>query len=158
MSLPAVVRRPVREEDRSFLREVYASTRAHEMAVVPWTDAQKEEFLASQFDAQDRHYREHFPDCAFDVLWVGDERIGRLYVDRREDELRVVDIALLPAWRGRGLGRVLMQEVLDEAGRSGLPVRIHVERGNPAMHLYTRLGFHSIGGTPIYDLMEWTPT
>lgn len=154
---PPVVLRAARDEDRPFLRELYASTRADEMALVPWTPEQKAEFLTSQFEAQDRYYREHYPDCTFDVLWSGEERIGRLYVDRRPEELRVVDIALLPDWRGQGLGRSLMQGILDEAAGQGLPVRIHVERGNPAMHLYARLGFRSVGGTPVYDLLEWSP-
>ena len=83
---PAVALRPVdRVADADFLYAVYASTRAEELAVVPWSEAQKEGFLRMQFDAQDRYWREQNPAAAFDVILVGGTPAGRLYVNRRAD-------------------------------------------------------------------------
>lgn len=160
---PGLVYRPMREADIAFLAELYASTRRDELAPVPWSDERKEDFLRSQFEAQHRHYQEHFPDCAFLVIVRcsgedgGGEPVGRLYVDRRDDEIRLVDIALLPGHRGRGLGTAILGRVLAEGRQRGLPVRIHVEHSNRARRLYERLGFHLLDTNGVYALMEWSP-
>ncbi len=140
----ATTLRPITPEDQAFLRRVYASTRAEEMAVVPWSEGEKEDFLRFQFDAQHRYYQEQFPRAAFDLILRRGEPIGRLYVDRREDEIRLIDIALLPGHRGGGLGGAIMGEILAEGAAAGKLVRIHVEHDNPAMRLYRRLGFEKI--------------
>ncbi|HEY2769903.1 MAG TPA: GNAT family N-acetyltransferase [Solirubrobacteraceae bacterium] len=150
--------RPVGPDDQSFLRRVYASTREAELANVDWTDEQKAEFVRFQFHAQATHYRERFPDAAHHVILVDGRQAGRLYVDRRPDEICVVDIALLPEFRGRGVGGSLLRDVLAEAERSGCPVTIHVERFNPAQRLYARLGFVLAEEEgPVYLMMRWTP-
>jgi ribosomal protein S18 acetylase RimI-like enzyme len=86
------------------------------------------------------------------------EPIGRLYVDRWADQIRLVDIALLPEHRGAGLGRAILEELLAEGERRGLPVTIHVEYNNPALRLYRRLGFRHVDSNGIYYLMRWEPT
>ncbi|MEZ5333123.1 MAG: GNAT family N-acetyltransferase [Thermoanaerobaculia bacterium] len=149
--------RPATDEDLPFLRRVYASTRAAELEAVPWTSQEKERFLAFQFEAQHRDYRERFPHAAYDVVLADGEAVGRLYVDRRDGEIRLIDIALLPERRGRGFGSVLLTRLLAEAEASGLPVRIHVERRNPALDLYLRLGFRAVEHGGVYDLLEWRP-
>jgi ribosomal protein S18 acetylase RimI-like enzyme len=154
---PPVALRPATPADAEFLYRVYANTRYEELAPVGWPPEQVEAFLRMQFRAQDTHYRRFFPATAFDVVECGGEPVGRLYVDRRPDEIRVVDIALLPEHRSRGLGTRLMAPLLAEAGAAGLPVRIHVEVNNPAKAWYARLGFVTTGGTDVYDLMEWNP-
>lgn len=154
---PSVAFRPIGQQDQEFLYSVYASTRQQELAVVDWSAEQKEQFLRMQFSAQHKHYQENYTAASFDVILLDSEPIGRLYVDRRDQEIRVIDIALLPEHRGRGIGGRMMQDLLDEAQSNGIPVCIHVERNNPAMHLYQRLGFQVIGDTGVYLLMQWTP-
>ena len=124
------------------------------MANVAWSDEEKRAFLEMQFQAQDSYYREHYPDCEFTLLLLDGVPAGRLYVHRRADELRVVDIAMLGKHRNRGIGGGLMREVLAEGAARGLPVRIHVEKDNPARKLYDRLGFVKIGDSGVYDLLE----
>jgi ribosomal protein S18 acetylase RimI-like enzyme len=149
--------RPITETDQRSLLRLYASTREEELAEVPWSEEEKAAFLRMQFEAQHRFYTEQFPAASFDLVLDGDEPIGRLYLDRREDEHRVIDIALLPEHRGQGLGARLMERVLAEAAEAGKPVRIHVEKNNPAMRLYRRLGFERVEDQGVYDLMEWLP-
>ncbi len=149
--------RPIRPRDRAFLYQVYAGTRAEELAPLPWDEAEKAAFLRMQFDAQHKYYREQFPDARFDVVRYRGRRIGRLYVDRRADEIRIIDIALLAERRGNGIGGMLMRELLDEAAAAGKPVRIHVEKFNRALGLYRRLGFSQIEDQGVYLLMEWSP-
>jgi ribosomal protein S18 acetylase RimI-like enzyme len=145
--------RPATPFDRDFLLEVYASTRTEELAVVPWDDDQKKTFLRMQFVAQDRAYRGQMPDASYDIVVVDGVRAGRFYVDRRAEEIRIVDIALLPDHRGSGIGTELLRAILDEGEASGKPVTIHVVEGNPARALYERLGFREIGGTGVHVLL-----
>jgi ribosomal protein S18 acetylase RimI-like enzyme len=147
--------RPALEDDRPFLLDVYASTRADELALVSWTDDEKEAFIAQQYAAQDATYRARYPDGSFLVIEVQGRPVGRLYLARLMDEIRVVDIALLPAARGQGIGTALLRGVLGEAEGKGLVVRLHVEAWNPAMRLYQRLGFRRLETRGIYEFMEW---
>ena len=140
--------RACRADDDSILREIYASTRAHDLARTAWTEEQRLAFLRMQFDAQDRHYRAHFPTAQFDLVVLGDapsgQPIGRLYVDRRPTTIAVLDISLLPAHRGHGIGAQLMATILREARASARNVELHVEKQNPARRLYERLGFRVV--------------
>ena len=148
--------RPERDDDREFLYRLYASTRAGEMALIDWPDENKEIFLRSQFKAQHSHYLAHYADSRFDVIEQAGIAIGRLYVARWPDEIRIIDITLLPQHRGRGLGGGLLRALLDEAAAAGKRVSIHVEIHNPAIRLYARLGFKPIGeDNGIRRQMEW---
>ena len=151
-----IVYRKRREDDDEFLFRLYASTRADEMKMVPWTEVEKEQFLRMQFRAQTVYYDEHYDGDEFFVIERDGLPIGRLYLDQQPEDLRIVDIALLPEIRGAGLGTILLKEILDRAASSNLPVTIHVEHFNPAMHLYERLGFRHIDTNGVYHLMQWT--
>lgn len=153
----SLVFRPAVAADRPFLRALYASTREDEMRVVDWTDEQKDAFLTQQFNAQHDYYHAQFPSAEFLVVERKGEAIGRIYLDRRETELRLVDIALVPEMRNQGLGKALLQDLLDEGRAVDLPVSIHVEQYNPAMRLYLRLGFRPIRDKGVYQLLEWRP-
>jgi ribosomal protein S18 acetylase RimI-like enzyme len=151
---PEVALRPAGEADEDFLSRVYASTRAEELAPLPWSDDQKQAFLAQQFHAQSADYAANFADGSFDVVLVDGEPAGRMIVARREDELKLVDIALLPAHRGQGVGSSLIAPLLDEADERGVRVTIYVERFNRALRLYGRLGFETVHDTGMYLRME----
>lgn len=156
--MSAVTLRPIREEDLEFLLRLYATTRADEMAMVTdWSDEQKEWFVRMQFQAQHAWYQEHYGDAQFDLVLMEDVPVGRLYVHRRAAEIRLVDISLVPDLRGKGIGSALLRELMAEAEAAGKPLTIHVEKYNPAMRLYLRLGFKPIEDRGPYDLMEWKP-
>ena len=150
-----VALRTVTEDDRAFLLSVYASTRDEELAQVAWAPGQLEAFLELQFGAQDRDYRGNHPAGAFDVIEVDGQAVGRLYVDRGADELRLVDIALLPAYRSLGVGERLIRSLQAEAAATGRVVVLHVEATNRAAHLYERLGFVVVDERGVHRRMEW---
>jgi ribosomal protein S18 acetylase RimI-like enzyme len=150
-----VTLRPIRPEDGPFLLTVYASTREPELAAVEWDAAQKAAFVKMQFDAQHAYYQEHYAGAAFEVILVDGQPAGRLYVAREADEIRIVDIAFLPEYCNRGIGTTLLHGLQSEAAAAGKPLRIHVERFNPALRLYERLGFHPIADRGVYLFMEW---
>jgi ribosomal protein S18 acetylase RimI-like enzyme len=149
--------RALEPEDRDHLYRVYASTRAEELAPAPWNEAQKAEFLHSQFNAQHRYYIEHYPQARFQVIELDGAPAGRLYLDERASEIRIVDIALLPEYRRRGAGTQLLCDILAEGRRLNVPVTIHVERFNPALRLYERLGFRMTEDRGVYYFMKWNP-
>src|SRR3954467_8653370 len=110
-----VVLQPVRPDDEAFLRAVYASTRAEELALTGWSEPQRESFLRMQFHAQDKHYRENYPGAELSIVQVDGASAGRLYVHRRATEILVMDIALLPKYRRYGIGTGLLKNILAEA-------------------------------------------
>jgi ribosomal protein S18 acetylase RimI-like enzyme len=150
-----VTLRPIADADEPLLRRVYASTRAEELAPVPWTDDQKRAFVDQQFDARAAHYAQHYPGMTRDVVVVDGVDAGHLLVDRWEREIRIVDVALLPEHRGGGAGTTLLKALMDEARAAGKALSIHVERTNPAMALYERLGFAPVAEEGVYLRMEW---
>lgn len=151
--------RPIADDDRPLLYRIFASTRDEEVAMVDWpSDAARETFLTQQFHAQHTYYQAEFSNAQYDVILVDGQPAGRLYVDRREDEIRIIDIALLPEFRGRGIGGGLIEDLMEEAAAAGKPLRICVERINRAMTLYVRLGFREIEDLGAHFLMEWSPS
>lgn len=146
------------EGDRPFLRDLYGSFRAAELAPVPWSDAEKAEFLDSQFALQTIHFDRFFPDADFLIIEEAGTPMGRLYLDRKPDGFLVVDIGFLPHRRGAGLGTALLRHVHAQAARAGASrVWLHVLEENPgARLLYERLGFRGIeGGEGPYRRMAW---
>jgi len=143
--------------DEDFLYSVYASTRADEMARVDWTAEQQEAFLRMQFRAQTQFYIENYPGAEFQVIVQNDQPIGRLYIHKRENEIRIMDIALRPAHRNSGIGSSLLRDILKQGKNLNLPVTIHVEQFNPALRLYQRMGFRPKEDKGVYLLMEWLP-
>jgi ribosomal protein S18 acetylase RimI-like enzyme len=149
--------RPVTDADRAFLLDVYASTREAELDLVDWDEATRRSFVEMQFEAQDRHYRAHYDNTTYDVVIVDGECAGRLYVGRWAEEIRIVDIALIPRFRGRGIGGGLLAALMAEADTAGKPLTIHVERENPALRLYRRLGFTVTRELDVYLFMTRQP-
>ena len=151
-----VTLKAITDNNSDFLFAVYASTRADEVAQLPqWSEAQRQAFLQQQFTAQHAYYQAQFTLADFCLICRHDEAIGRLYLERRSDEIRLIDIALLPSQRGNGLGSALLRCLLQLGQQLELPVRIHVEKQNPAMRLYRRLGFVRLEDKGVYDLLQW---
>ena len=149
--------RPSIPEDEAFLRCLYASTRAAEMAVVPWSDEEKQSFLDMQFTAQRSDYANRFPESEHSIILLDDEPIGRIWVNRTDREVRLIDIALVPERRGHGTGTMLLEGLQEQAREAGRPLRHSVYKTNvDALRFYQRLGFEVVEDFETYVLMEWT--
>ena len=149
--------RRIGDADLPFLCAVYASTRTEELARSGWPPEMQQQFLAQQFEAQHRHYQRHYPDAEWLVIERGGEAIGRLYIEEWPSQIRIIDISLLPAARGGGAGSAILHDLMRDAAGKGKRVSIHVERENPAMRLYRRLGFVTVEEQQVYDRLEWDP-
>ena len=154
--------RPAEGDDEPFLRDLFRVLRWDEFAALGWPDDQRSRFIDLQFNYRKRHYDAAFGTAELYVVTHGPTPIGQFHVDRDGRALHVVDISLLPEWRGRGIGAALLALLQAEvrAGR-GEAVRLEVAVGNPAERLYRRLGFVEI--PPEDDLprisreMTWRP-
>jgi GNAT superfamily N-acetyltransferase len=147
--------RPITPGDDPFLAGLYASTRGEELAVTGWSDEEKAVFCRRQFDAQTVHYRDNYPGALLQVIERGGRAIGRLYLTHWETEIRIMDVALVAEHRGSGIGTKLLRQLQDEARGAGKTLTIHVERFNPALRLYERLGFKMAEDKGVYLLLEW---
>jgi GNAT superfamily N-acetyltransferase len=146
--------RPEDSGDAEFLLDLYLSVRWPELECTHWPDAAKQAFLASQFQIQTQQYRAHYPGMERWVVESGAGPVGRLYLLATEEELRLVDISLLPEWRNRGVGTALLEQLGRQADALGMPLRLHVEEHNPARRLYRRLGFEERETSGLYWLLE----
>jgi ribosomal protein S18 acetylase RimI-like enzyme len=150
--------RPAGPADADFLLRVYASTREDELAQTGWDAAMRQAFVRQQWQAQARHYQQHWPQAEHGVISVRRgaalHPAGRLWLDRRAEALHVLDISLLPEWRGQGLGGAVLRQLM--AGPTGGAVSIYVETHNPARRLYDRLGFQPVGQPDgVHQFMRW---
>ncbi|HEX6085893.1 MAG TPA: GNAT family N-acetyltransferase [Thermoanaerobaculia bacterium] len=157
VSRDAITLRPATQADYFFMRQLYGSTREEEMKQFPFDEFQKKAFLDQQFAAQYQHYQLHYPTCERNIVERDGQPIGRMWIDEWRDQIRLVDIALMPEARGTGIGTMLVQEVLERGRKAAKPVTIHVEGFNPALRLYERLGFVKVDTNGMYYLMKWTP-
>ena len=147
--------RRITDDDLAFLARVHASSRVDEFAVAPWPEAQKAAFVHVQFNLQHLHFQKQHPDADWLIVTRGGEDIGRLYIVRWPTQHRIIDITLLPEYRGKGAGEALLRDLMDEAAAAGKALSIHVEKHNPAMRLCRRLGFSVEQDEGLYDLLRW---
>jgi ribosomal protein S18 acetylase RimI-like enzyme len=150
--------RPAAAADDALLRRIYASTREEEMAATGWPAQRRTAFLHQQFVAQQRHFRQHYPGAQNLIMERDGQPVGRLCWHWMPGELRMVDISLLPEWRGLGLGRQVVMALQALAAAQGLAMGLHVEVGNRAIALYERLGFVVTGHSGLHHRMRWTDT
>lgn len=143
--------------DTPFAQSVYASTRAEEMKLVDWSDEQKDTFLRMQFEAQTKHYAIHYPQAEYIIIQLADQPVGRLIVENRADHYLIIDIALLPEYRNRGIGQTLIEDLKKQVVQLKLPLVLRVEFFNPAIRFYQRLGFVKSRKIQIYHEMVWKP-
>ncbi len=156
--MSGITLRPVGAGDEAPLFALFCQEREAPFRALGWTDAQVGALLRAQFDAQSHGWRQRFPSARFDAVMDDGVLIGRLYVERTPEAIRLIDTALTAERRGRGLGTALLRALLDEAAGAGLPVVLHVDHGNPARRLYERLGFAEVGRDELRAAMRWAVT
>lgn len=148
--------RLVTKDDEPFLIDLYAGTRADELSQVEWPEGQREVFVRWQFDLQRREYDARFPAARYQLILIDGEPAGRIWVGEDEEQIRLLDIALLPQFQKRGAGTVLLRELMKEAARAGKFLRHMVfVLNNDAHRFYERLGFVIIEDLGAYKHMEW---
>jgi GNAT superfamily N-acetyltransferase len=150
--------RPVTLSDDQFLLSVYESTRKDELDQVEWPEGQREAFVRWQFELQRREYDARFPDADYSIILVNGEAAGRIWIGHDDEQIRLLDIALLPQFQNRGAGTELLRRLIDQAAQTGKVLRHMVfVLNNDAHRFYERLGFVAIEDLGAYKHMEWRP-
>jgi GNAT superfamily N-acetyltransferase len=151
--------RPMAEADLPFIAALYASTRAEEVAATQWPEEMQHAFLDQQHQAQHHHYQAHYPEAEWLIVEAAGEPVGRLYLDARDDDVHLIDISLIAARRGAGIGTAIVEDLIDQARGLGRTITLYVEPPNPARRLYERLGFapDPERETAVYEMMVWRP-
>lgn len=143
------------EEDEELLFEIYASTRHDEFANLGWPEQELSRFLRMQYEMQKISYQTRYPNACYEIVVDQGGRIGRMLTADSEEAVVLVDVALLPAARGQGIGSLLIRDLQRKAAAVHKPIRLNVLADNPARRLYARLGFHVTGHQFPYIAMEW---
>jgi GNAT superfamily N-acetyltransferase len=153
----SIATRRVQPEDRSFLLELYKSSRGDDLRGLGWDEQRISEFLDMQYEAQQNFYTSDYRDATDELMLLKDKPIGRLMIESRPHEIRCIDLALLPEYRERGWGTEIIQKLQDQARREQKPLRLQVIRFSRAVNLFDRLGFVRTSETGTHFQMEWTP-
>jgi len=152
---PNIKLRAVQPEDEAFLISVYGSSREQELAMVPWTDEQRRAFVKFQYTAQLNFYQTEFPNSEHWVIVADGEPVGRLFLDRREAQIRILDITILTPHRGKGIGLPVIRYVMDEAAAGGKSVGINLDLFSTSQPTFERLGFKPTEKTDSHTLYVW---
>lgn len=142
-------------KDELFLYELYITTRVNDFMMLGLDKQQLDALLHMQFEAQQRSYGCKFPQTKQEIIYYGEVKIGRMMTASQRESIHLIDISLLPHFRGKGYGTKLIQKLLRSAVIRNLPVTLHVATGNPAQRLYERCGFYVTGEAPPYIAMKW---
>lgn len=139
--------RAATQEDATFLYNLLKTTMQEVVAQIwGWDEHWQRE-----------HFRENFEPGKERIIVLEGKDIGVISVEQREDEVFLSKIYILPDYQGRGIGTRLVNAVLDQAFRSGLPVTLRVLKVNPAKRLYERLGFVEVKETETHYQMKAIP-
>ena len=149
--------RKIEDSDLPFLKEVYKSTREAEMQLVDWTEEERERFIHQQFESQHNYYQQVYHEATFEIIYLDNEPVGRLYLWESDRQIRIVDISLLPGFRNQGIVSIILNILLEKSDLSSKVLSIHVEYYNQALSLYQRLGFEQKDQTGVYFYMERNP-
>ncbi|MFJ7669418.1 GNAT family N-acetyltransferase [Lysinibacillus sp. NPDC097195] len=145
----------ITNEDEAFLYKVYRSTRNHEVALWGWTVDQKQLFLAMQWRSQQASYNRQFSKASHSLIVVDKQFVGRLLIEEMADYHHLIDISILPAFQGKGIGSCIIAELLQTAREGNKAVVLQAFHTNPARGLYERLGFQVVSGDELYLKMRW---
>ena len=149
--------RPVEDADILFIETVYRSTREEELKLTQWTEHQKWAFIKMQSMAQLAEYKIKFPGAAFQVIIYKKQDAGRFYTWENEHEIRLIDITLLPIFRGKGIGTLLLGALIKRSDEVQKKISLHVDPVNPALKLYKSSGFMYIKNNGRHYYMERIP-
>jgi ribosomal protein S18 acetylase RimI-like enzyme len=147
--------RPATADDEAFLFDLFASTREEFNFL---EETQRQPLLKMQYAARQFQYEEGYPQAEADIILLDDRRAGRMLVNVSEQAITLIDIALLPEYRGTGIGTQVLQDLLKRAVEARKPVKLQVFKTNPALRLYERLGFSRCGEQSMYLEMIFEPT
>jgi ribosomal protein S18 acetylase RimI-like enzyme len=151
-----VTLRPEAADDEAFLRRLIVETVALELDAEAWPEPMRSHLLGIQCNARLHSRRVEYPGAVSHIVQADGADAGWAVVHTTQDEVRLVEIMVLPELRGKGIGAAVIAQICAVAG--GKPVRLEVNLMNSgARRLYERLGFRVTGQDDVQYLMEKLP-
>lgn len=147
--------RPAVESDRRFVYEVFESV--CDPAICGLDEPLRSQLITMQFGGQCQDYSSKYPNAIDQIIEFDKTRIGRVYTDDSAGRIHIVDIAILPHWRGQGIGTAVLKSIFEVAQQSSKPVSLRVKKENRAVGLYKKLGFKVTGNDSLYVEMSLPP-
>lgn len=151
----SLVLKPADAGDEDFLFALYAGSHGEDLPSLGWGPDQIQNFLKMQREAEQRFFAMEYPRADHQIVVVNGEPAGRLSVERRDTEIRGIDVTLLPEFRNQGIGRWLIEQLQSEAARERKPVRMQLIRFSPAIAFFEGLGFTRVSETGTHYQIEW---
>ena len=149
--------RPAEEKDAAFIEAVYRTTREAELNLTNWSEYQKGAFISMQSAAQLADYKTKCPGARFQIIIYNQKNAGRFFTCETENDIRLLDITILPEFAGQGIGTNLLLRLIERSNKVQKKISLHVIASNPALKLYQRLGFVHIKKDGFYYYMERQP-
>lgn len=155
MSKIRMTLRPVEAEDEWLLRALFAESLRARLRASALTPREIELLVEMQFRDRGAQPRSGEGDLQQSIVLIDGVEVGYLVLDRRPGETRIVELALLAAFRGRGFGSSLLHSLQREAAGEGRLLGLHVARDSAAQRLYRRLGFREVAADELHVEMAW---
>lgn len=144
-----VALRPATPADEEFLFALFISSRDYDVAIFP--EPQRTALMRMQFCGQYQTYTQRYPVAEHSILSFDGSDAGRVWVAETEDSIAILDIAILPAYRNRGIGAHVYRDLIAKAQTAGKPLHATVSTSNPgSLRFHERLGFQRIASDGFY--------
>jgi ribosomal protein S18 acetylase RimI-like enzyme len=148
--------RPTRTDDQEFLYRLFSLVYSEKLQLVPLSAEEKKTLVELMYQGFTRHYDSLAPASDDRLVLLNNESIGRMILLQTREEIRLADLAILPQYRGIGIGSALISQLQTESLMSKRPVHLQVGRFDRALRLYQRLGFYKIDTIGPYLHLEWS--
>ena len=155
MHMGTITDRLATPKDADFLRSLFFVIRAPEFESAGLAGPKLEALLNQQYHAMRNYYDQEYAEAEYVIIEAEGQPIGyEATVDI--GSLHVLDIALMPEFRSRGIGTDRMRALQERAAKMGKSLTLTVEVFNPALRLYERLGFAVTDEAQVYLRMRWS--
>jgi len=153
-----VTLRPEGPRDEAFLRRLILDTIAGELGASAWPEPMRSHLLDIQYAARRHPHGAAFSETSSQIIEADGADAGWFVTTTLPHEVRLVEIMVVPARRGRGVGTAAIRQLLAAAAEAGKPVRLSVSVTNhAAIGLYERLGFRRIDSDEVQHFMQYSP-
>ena len=112
------------------------------------------DLMLLQYSAKMAQYQTQYPNLQQRIAYFQKKASGYIMWSLENDELVVVDIAVLTAYQRKGIATELLQQCIKTANQNKKPVRLTVTRDNPAISLYLRMGFTIVSSNHVHHQMQ----
>jgi ribosomal protein S18 acetylase RimI-like enzyme len=129
------------DTDLIFIKRLFDEVKSYELNAGQWQDELRKQILDMQFSAHELHFKNNLSNGEDSIILFEGNPVGRLILDRSDNDINLADIIILPEYQGKGIGKFVIEKIINESDTSGKTITLIVSKNNRAMNLYSKLGF-----------------